>query len=414
MKIYLKLLALCLVSTLGIFALHYFFPSMLNLHTSMENPWDYKNNINHGFMQEVYEYHLQHPAFMRRPLTSYTIEGVHNLLGLSYANSFILVNFGFLFFCGIALFALVKSIKQNNTHALGSVFLFYTSFAVLFGFMIPVYAYDEPMQYLLIFLSLIFLVNKKWPAFATTFFLAVLARETSLLLIPGLLILLASKKHWHKDVIFLRTGFSLLLIGVVYLFVLHYVGSSTDYGGLALEYMKNDRFSHYQYNFQSLAYGLESLVSFILAIGLPMFILLEYAGHFKLKKTYQRWYLAFFATVFLNTILVLVSAKAQEARLFALPLIFAWPMLAKAVHALWKLCRKSIVSLKREWKFHYGRLLYVGKLFETVTMLVLATLLSFWVYQPTNETTFAFGFQLYLFGIIVIILLYKLFTYRKS
>lgn len=57
---------------------------------------------------------------------------------------------------------------------------------VLFAFFPPMYTYDEPLQYILLFLALIEFANRRRLLFMFWFSLAMLARETSAILLPSL------------------------------------------------------------------------------------------------------------------------------------------------------------------------------------------------------------------------------------
>ncbi|MCB9798448.1 hypothetical protein H6758_01855 [Candidatus Nomurabacteria bacterium] len=388
---------------------------MLSLDIGMVDPWDYKNNINHGFIQEVYDYHMQHPAFVRRPMTSFAIDFVHRILDVSYANAFIAVNFGLLFLCGMALFYLAKAFKQRDRNAYLAVVFFYLSFSILFAFGIPIYSYDEPFQYLFLLLTLLCAMKRWWIGFSVSFFLALFARETSVLLIPGFVFfLMPNKKHAFTDIVFVRSVFAMLLATGAYLGAIYWFSVHSDYGTVAWEYMSDERFRHWMFNFQDGAHTLESLVSFFVVLGLPLAMLRAFSRHFHLKKQVQRLLFAFVLSVIINTTFVFWAAKAQEARLFALPLILVWPILGKVCFLLWKLFIKEIRHIVRQWKHKKDRYDFLSKLCLCLMAIFFAAVCSFGVYEPINGAAFAFGYQIYLFTVFVVIVIYQVFSPTKK
>src|SRR5690606_25858750 len=60
------------------------------------------------------------------------------------------------------------------------------SFTNFFIFFPPVYTYDEPLQFCFMFLSLILFFKKRIFCFVLAFTLAIIIRETSMIILPGL------------------------------------------------------------------------------------------------------------------------------------------------------------------------------------------------------------------------------------
>ena len=118
--------------------------------------------IDYKYLISVIDYHKLHPAFSKRPLSTFLIENLSNLIGIEVGVSFILVNFFFLFLSGIFLYYLSIRILRNKIFGLLNMLIYFFSFSNLFVFFTPIYTYDEPLQFSLLFLSLIFLYDKKW------------------------------------------------------------------------------------------------------------------------------------------------------------------------------------------------------------------------------------------------------------
>jgi len=137
---------------------------------------------------------------------------------------------------------------------------------------------------------------------------------------------------------------------------------------------------------------------------LPLAIAIGFINHFSPKKNTRRMLLAFVLTVFINSFFVFFSAKAQESRLFALPLIFFWPILGKAAFSLWRLFQKNLRHIKRSFSLKKGGDTLIVKGIPFILIVFLLAIFSFGIYSPMNGKAFSFGYQLYLFFENVLIL----------
>ena len=88
------------------------------------------------------------------------------------------------------------------------------------------------------------------------------------------------------------------------------------------------RYSCFLENFESTKNTVESLVSFFVSLGVPLYFAFLFVKK-KLENGFQRQFVyAFLLTAVINTPIVFVSSFARESRLFALPLFFIWPLAA--------------------------------------------------------------------------------------
>lgn len=244
--------------------------------------------------------------FTRRPVTTFLIEGVNAIFFLSLWHAFLLVQGSLLIAAALALGGLAKRLHGTRA-AHFSIFVFFASFSVLFSFITPNDSYDEPAQYLFLFFSLLFL-GRNSAAFAASFFCALLARESSVLLLPGLLIL-DEARFTPK---YLRKSWKFLLPLAGYAAFFFFQSGAED----------PQRFQYWQKNFSDLQIAGESLVSLALALALP---LLLYWPVRQMKAVDPIWMRAFLVSAAINSPIILLAAYARETRLFSLPLIFLWP-----------------------------------------------------------------------------------------
>lgn len=241
--------------------------------------------------------------FTTRPVTTFLIEGISSLTALSPWWGFVLAQFLLLTAAGYALARLSERLESPPLFSLAAFFL---SFTVLFSFVTPNDSYDEAAQYLFLFLGLNALAAGRDFSFALLFFMALLTRETSALLLPGLLPLgwRGKKSAWK---------FALPLIA----FALYYFTRDAA--------PDPNRFLYGARNFKDGKTAFESFVSLGIALALPL-ALLGSARRLGIMRNHGPWIRAFWWSAALNSPVIFLTAYARESRLFALPLVFLWPL----------------------------------------------------------------------------------------
>ncbi|WP_299705391.1 hypothetical protein [uncultured Pontibacter sp.] len=331
--------------------------SMINLKTS--NLSEEKPFISNDYLTVAITYHKEHPAFAKRPLTTYLVEKLSNYSSLNLGTSFTVINFFFLFLCGMVIYYCSILIGNNKIEAQWSIALFYLNFSVLFAFFPPIYSYDEPLYYFLIFLSLISLLHGRWILYVLFFSLGLITRESGLILLPSFAILSLS---YQKPASFYLKRLFFLSVPIIIYAAFLYIFISKNNIEEASKQDFLDRFSHFFGNFRDLKFTVESIASFILAIGLQSYLLYCYASRKLLSTTEKRYITAFILALIINTLVVILTTQARETRLFALPLVFLSPLLGK--------------YLIREYKFIRNKLLRAPKNELLRSLLLLAVLIS--------------------------------------
>ncbi|WP_209399957.1 hypothetical protein [Pseudozobellia sp. WGM2] len=313
-----------LIAVLVILCIH-MLPSM----DSMLN--ENNTKISHVFLKSQIDYHNELPPFARRPLTTALMYGLSDLFKLKAGYSFIIVNFTLLFLSGILLFRLSVQLNASRKMAMANMLVYFVSFSIFFAFFPPVFTYDEPLQYCLIFSSLILLFKKKWIWFIVFFTLALVARETSALLVPAMgLFYFSDSSRWKRTHLREKLRFiSTLLLPLVFycIYLLLFMWSNDMIGAAQAE--MGSRYSCFLENFESLRNTVESATS--LYIVLVPFVYLSVLIYSKISAFIYRkkFLLAFWITVLINTPIVILTAFARESRLFSLPLVFLWPVCAQ-------------------------------------------------------------------------------------
>ena len=292
------------------------------------------SGLSADYLAEVVHYHQSEHAFARRPLTTWLVQALGALSGMSLAKSFVLLQL-FLFWMGaLALYALSATHRQgllNHT-------FFLLGFSVFFAWFPPIYTYDEPLQYLLLFGSLAAWRSQKLWLGMLLLAGALVARETSWLLWPAFFWLFGLGDMRLMG--FKRGSLAVLLVYTAWFFGSEQLlGVSQDAGSEVLL-----RFTLLAQNFDATHLS-ETCWMLFLVVGIPLQLSLLFPEAWP-KRDRQAFWLA----LLLNTVVVLATARAREARLFALPLIFAWPWLAGAVKILYaEVEQRAAAMAKSAW-----------------------------------------------------------------
>lgn len=392
---------LALILTLGIFGLH-----MLPNMDSMLN--ENNTEVSHVFLKSQIDYHKEIAPFARRPLTTFLIESTSNLLAVKFGHAFILVNFSLLFLSGVLVFRLSKILKADHKQALVNMLFYFLSFSILFAFFPPVFTYDEPLQYCFVILALTAFVNQKWRWYIPLFALALITRETSMLLLPGLALFLPGIQNRPKK--FLGKEHLQIIVPVLLpvLFYTLFIGIFIwKYNLLeATQLEMASRFSCFLENFENTKNTVESVTSFFLTLG-PFLYLTYITIKKKGETTFGKYFIrAFLVTVSINTPIVVLTAFARESRLFALPLLFIWPIFMQ-------LFRPELDLL-----FCFRLYSYLFKKWQFLLSFIILNILNYWfcfeVYKDLGlgENTY---FASYLFAMnLGVILHFLLSNFRKN
>lgn len=287
-----------------------------------------KKIISNENLTSIIDYHKTNVVFAKRPATTFIIETLSNICSISKGLSFVLVNFFLFFLCGLLLYYLTQLVVKEKMYSYTTVGLFYLSFSVFFAFFDSIHTYDEPLQYFLILCSLIAIIKQKWIFFITTFTLSLIARESGLLLIPALFILINKNDTTYLSKQNKKSSIYLFIPVLIYICFIAFYTNKYQLSETSQSDFLN-RLDHFNYNFQNLNFALETFTSLFVAIGLQTYILIIYFIKNKADKLETKIIKAYLITLFLNTLVVLVATKARETRLFTLPLFLMWPILGK-------------------------------------------------------------------------------------
>lgn len=307
----------CAILTLIILKLHITdnIDSMLN-----EN----NTRISNGFLTSQVKYHGDLPAFARRPLTTFLINKTSSLFGVRIGDAFIYVNFFLLWLSGCLLYVLSKKLNASNIAALINTLVYYSSFSIIFLFFPPIFSYDEPLQYSLIFAALYSLFSKRIGMYIVLLTLAAISKEASIFLIPGLFYFVSKEKG--QPFISLSAIKKHFYIGVPVILYAIYVGVFI-WQSKMVDVSKAEMHSRLfclSENFEDAKSAMESISSIILILLWPLYLIAIYWK--KIDSYHKKIFIGFLITVAINSPIITLFTLARESRLYALPLVLFWPI----------------------------------------------------------------------------------------
>lgn len=339
------------------------------------------------YIEAFHHSRLTFEEFARRPFTSALINSV-STYGVSISRAFLLVEYAGLFLSLLLLFQLALRLGKSNAGAYVSVALFAFSFWVIHAFFAEIYAYDEPWQYVFLFASFLFLEKWRLAWFALFFLFATIVRESTLLLLPGIIgfIVLNDLKLSKQNALKVA---KIIWIVPVYGAFAYWIISMKGLGEKTAEYALNERWKHLYYSFASADLALDTVVSLVMSSIVPFTLLLAVRINTNGSDD-KRWSSAFLISFALNTLISLLFTMGRETRIFAQPVVLIAPFLgAYAVQRFQSVqmqlplvvgfSRKHALSIAISWLLIFG-----------------ISLFAYELYWPT-DTKFMIGFQYHVF-----------------
>lgn len=375
----------CALLTIGHFVYTIVFPSIINGERffSLSSRWIEPSYIHAFFLSR-----LKFGEFARRPVTTFLIQ-LFESLELSLESSFLIVLYSGLFLAVILLFRLSLAFT-NVKGARWSVLIFLTSFWVINAFFTEIYAYDEPWQYVFLFAAFDRIRLKKWFQFSFWFLCALITRESSLLLLPGIVLFLLIEEPLFNKSNLIRL-FKVLWTLPVYGFFLWFIVQGKELEEKSSSYMRDERFKHLFYSFETIDIGIVTLTSFLAAMLIP--VLMIVINRKNIRGDIKPWIYAFVLNFGINTFITFFFTMGRETRIFAQPVLMISPFLGIFMLAFWKENKNSLMIASPTIK---GLSIWGADLIFIACLSFAISLFSYEIYWPT-ETKFFNGFQHWIF-----------------
>ncbi|MBU3027092.1 hypothetical protein [Zobellia galactanivorans] len=383
---------LALLCTVVIFGIH-----MLPSVDSMLN--ENNTRISHVFLRSQINYHKEIAPFARRPLTTLLIETAQSVFKFKAGHAFILVNFLLLGLSGALTYRLSLILKATKKQGIINMLVFFASFSVLFAFFPPVFTYDEPLQYCFLLTAIMAFVGRRWFAFVSLFTLALVARETSILLWPALVLFFPGTENNPPQTLierFKKKGLYLLLPVFLYgCYIVIFIHQQSLLHATHIEMAS--RYSCFLENIESVQNSVESVVSILITLGPFLYFTYFYLHRQDRLHWENKFVSAFLLTLAFNTPIVFLTAFARESRLFALPLLFIWPMFmqlfGKDISPLFT--KNGYIGFLKNWR--------TPLLFTCLTAANFAFCFIYYPYLGLGSNTY---FAEYIFGTVLLLTLH--------
>lgn|GEM_PF-5750157 len=276
--------------------------------------WEIDNGqLSNRYLEETIYFHASEWTFSRRMVLTTLIDGTSSVFNISSSLSFVLLNSFILFLAGDQLGKLTAEVQNNWKAGKIGTLLFFTCFPIIFCFFAPVYTFDDLLQVLLLITSVRLLLQSRWQLFSAAITLAMLTRESTLLIVP-LLWLFVPDQHRKQLWLNLIPGTVLTILLWGYHF---FDGQSTLFKRVAC----------LEFNFCDLEHCIESVLSLLMVLSISRCFM-----KFSPMLDRQKRMLAIVALGF-HTLVILMFACAREIRLFYLPLYLLIPFAANGMNS---------------------------------------------------------------------------------
>ena len=359
---------------------------------------DFKAEIDQGYLNEVYLFHKTgQAAFMKRPITTYLIEKIHQFFSIEIGTSFVVLNFSCLFLSSLLLFYLSKQLTKSTLKAYVNSLIFFLCFPIIFMFFVPIYTYDEPLQLVFVFAALIAFFNQKNILFLCLFTISVFVRESSLILIPALFVL-------KFPTVRLNTIFSVVKANLMH--VLFLVSPAIVYFGAIKIYVNYFNIQQVEaqenairwmcllQNFESDKSVFESIAAFFLVLLIPVYFIVTTKATELFTSKHKGLVKAFIITLVVNTLIAYSMTKVREARILMLPLVFLWPVFSAVFFS-----KIKIFFISKNWiKFLKNPIIVLSFL----VLLCFNYYLAFVKYETTIGNEKHHVFKYYFFALLTV------------
>ncbi|MBK9177249.1 MAG: hypothetical protein IPM46_13130 [Flavobacteriales bacterium] len=306
-------------------ALH-FLPIWETMLNRGPETWD-GTPLAHDYVEEVINAHRSGDdfSFRRRPLTTWCVDAI-SIARIPAKTAFIALSLLLFLASGLLVYRLAIEFGSTAKQALLAQAFFHVSPTVLFAWFDPMYTYDEPIQYAALLGAVLSMVHGRTVLSIAALTIALIAHETSLFIMPLFMVMLRRSPR----------RMSITIASPVVLFALFLFAYLPSQDLMRPTFDDSlHRFGTWAFNFSSPAMAAETMGYMAMTLLLPVYLLVRFRGSNAAEPRARETMQAFWISLVLNTLVVLIAAKAREARVLALPLIIVWPLLGKAFSSEW-------------------------------------------------------------------------------
>ncbi|MGE0560231.1 MAG: hypothetical protein AB7O47_00305 [Flavobacteriales bacterium] len=345
---------ICLGLTLFSFSLHIFPGTNTMINYIGPNQVSEENLIvSDGFLPWAVDYHQQLLEFKKRPVAVFLMEKFSKIFNVRISLAYVYVNFFFFFLGGLLIYYLARLYQYQNKEALLGIVFYFFSFSILLAYFIPIATFDEPVQYFFILLAFIALQKQKYVMFVIMLTLAAITRETSLLLLPVMVLFfmrLDIKKMFSNKIQLVKVAIYSGLPVLFYVIYSIWFYKTNPQLVEETKFLLDQKFKYYKTkNFLDFEHTMRTILSFVSVNLLPIFLIFYYKLRNKFNDFESKLLTAFWIMFWINLVMVIVSAYAEESRVFTLPYLILFPMYGKILKGVIQF-NKSFFNYLLNWK----------------------------------------------------------------
>ena len=313
------------ICTLIVFVVNGLIPSFVNGYTEGLN-FDLYRLWENAKAEELYYFRMADSEFARK-LFVLGFQRICYSVGIPFQFAFNLINSIALFSFFITSFRLAKNGLDFLSPFIFSFFIVFT-FPILFAFLPVLFTYDDIVQFLFLSLFFIAFYDRKNLQAYFWFFLACLAKETTIFFGAFLLPYFWIEKKDLKQMFIELIPYGCIVF--LYSIIIYYSFDDSLKQG-SIDYMKEMRFTFYKANFSDPLRVVE-VSYYILSVYLLPLVLWFNLPKVELKKSIR---LGFIVLTVSNLLIALVAAEAVEARIYFMTLIPLFPFFAPKLQETW-------------------------------------------------------------------------------
>ena len=329
--------AVTFLGTALIFLVNHAFPTFLNGYPETYADFSWYRIWDNSFLTDRYLDRKNYGSFNTRFITANLQYFLHETFAIPFAFSFNLICFLGFWGSSTLLYLFSRQLGIDQRNAYWSILAFYLCFSIILAFGARMWTYDEPMQYLFLLGMLISIIGHRFYLSLMCWFLALLTKETSILF--GLIFLFKYplKQWWRYLIIMLVVAFYFIAIDLIL---------EPEQFEKTSQYFQRSRFNFWQKNFADWNITCLIIFTLYLIVGIPILLVKKFINWKVLSADQKALITCGLVLIVFNSVLVCITALADEARLFALPLLLLWPVLPMAVPALKEKLKKGHTPLR--------------------------------------------------------------------
>ena len=403
----------CLGLTLFSFSLHIFPGTNTMVNYEDNNPKNENLIVTDGFLPWAVDYHHQLLEFKKRPVAVFLIEKFTKIFNVRISLAFVFVNFFFQFLGGLLVYYLSRLYHYLHKEAILSVVAYFFSFSILLAYFIPIATVDEPVQYFFILLSFVALQKKQRLFFIVFFTMASISRETSLLLLPVIVLFFMELDLKRLSSQRLQVLKVVVVSGLpVLIYIIYSIWFYKENPQLVEETktLFSQKFTYYKTkNFLDFEHTIQTLLSIISVNLLPLFLIFYFRTKHQVSILESKIFYAFWITFGINFIMVILSAYVEESRVLTLPYLILFPIFGKILNEVIQF-NKPFLKYLLNWK--------------NILLLVVVVATSTWKlfklgskltnYKPHENLNLFVEYNTLAVLFIVLVLLYNRFSVKTK